>query len=104
MITVYISLLLLASFSWRGWAGATQAPANLNIDCRTYCEDKGDTVVFQDNLYRQIQMPFYFILFIEYQEKENNENTNNYVNLFELRGLDSDNNDHAFMSVPPPQI
>lgn len=102
MIGAYILsfLFLLASFYLQeGWAGGTQAPSNSYIDCRTLCEDTGDVSVSADQLYRQIMMPFYFVLYFEYQEKDRNVDDINYVNILELRGLDSNNNDHAFLSV-----
>lgn len=99
MIVVFISLLLLASFAGSGWAKGTQSPSNFFTDCRTLCEDQSDVVIFADNLYRQIQMPFYFHLLFEFQEKNKAVDDNNYLNIFELRGLNSNNNDHAFLSV-----
>jgi hypothetical protein len=91
-------LFLLACY-WQGALGkSASAPVSFDMDCRIFCEDDTDVVVSADYHHRNLMMPFYFTLFVEYQEKTLSNNAK-YQNLFELRGLDANNNDHSFLSV-----
>ena len=99
MRAVFRILLFLVIYSKGAFGKGASAPVSFDMDCRTFCEDDTDVVVSQDYHHRNLMMPFYFTLFIEFQEKTKAVDNANYQNLFELRGLDASNNDHAFMSV-----